>query len=89
MMSFTVQKTLTKCVYYPEVGIQSDVEEVTIDVTYTVTGIKSLYDVLGVAIYTVTTGDDATPGEGIFEFAWSGNADNVLAEAEEKLKQLV
>ncbi|HDU3920429.1 TPA: hypothetical protein RFM73_005203, partial [Klebsiella pneumoniae subsp. pneumoniae] len=54
-MSFTVSKKIRKCGYYPDLGIQEPAEDITVDVTYEVTGIKSVYGQLGIATYSMST----------------------------------
>ncbi|HDS7793400.1 TPA: hypothetical protein QH592_002935 [Raoultella ornithinolytica] len=86
-MSFTVSKTIRKCRYYPDLGIQEPAEDITVDVTYEVTGIKSLYGQLGIATYSMSTPGCSVAGERDFEFEWSGSG-NPIEEASDKLMKL-
>lgn len=87
-MSFTVSKTIRKCGYYPDLGIQEPAEEITVDVTYEVTGIKSLYGQLGIATYSMSTAGCSVAGERDFEFEWVGTG-NPLEAAEAALEQVL
>ncbi|VTN05524.1 Uncharacterised protein [Raoultella ornithinolytica] len=71
-MSFTVSKTIRKCRYYPDLGIQEPAEDITVDVTYEVTGIKSIYGQFGIATYSMSTAGCSVAGERDFEFEWGG-----------------
>lgn len=86
-MSFTISKAVRKCGYFPDLGIQEASEEITVDITYEVTGIKSLYAPLGVATYSMSTAGCAVEGERDFEFEWSGSG-NPIEEASDKLMKL-
>jgi len=85
-MSFTVSKKIRKCGYYPDLGIQEPAEDITVDVTYEVTGIKSVYGQLGIATYSMSTPECSVAGERDFEFEWSGSG-NPLEAAELALEQ--
>ncbi|HDT0538375.1 TPA: hypothetical protein ACRR1E_003108 [Klebsiella quasipneumoniae] len=85
-MSFTISKTVRKCGYYPDLGIQEPAEEITVDVTYEVTGIKSLYGQFGIATYSMSTLGCSVAGERDFEFEWVGSG-NPLEAAEAALEQ--
>ena len=87
-MSFTVSKTIRKCGYYPDLGIQEPAEDITVDVTYEVTGIKSLYGQFGIATYSMSTAGCTVAGERDFEFEWAGNG-NPLDAAEDALTKLI
>ncbi|HEC2585144.1 TPA: hypothetical protein R2K58_001694 [Raoultella ornithinolytica] len=87
-MSFTISKTVRKCGYYPDLGIQEPAEEITVDVTYEVTGIKSLYGQFGIATYSMSTAGCAVAGERDFEFEWVGSG-NPLEAAEVALEQVL
>ncbi|HHT7559327.1 hypothetical protein [Raoultella ornithinolytica] len=87
-MSITVSKTIRKCGYYPDLGIQEPAEDITVDVTYEVTGIKSLYGQLGIATYSMSTAGCFVAGERDFEFEWAGNG-NPLDAAEDALTKLI
>ncbi|WP_213672558.1 hypothetical protein [Raoultella ornithinolytica] len=84
-MGFTISKTVSKCGYYPSLGIQEPSTDVTVDITYEVSGINSLYGPLGIATYQVSTADSVVSGEIQFEFEWSGSGDP-LKEAEQWLE---
>lgn len=84
-MSFTISKTIRKCGYYPDLAIQEPAEDVEVDVTYEVIGIKSLYGQLGVAIYNMSTPGCAVAGERDFEFEWAGSG-NPIEAAEAALR---
>lgn len=84
-MSFTVSKTIRKCGYYPDLGIQEPAEEIAVDVTYEVTGIKSIYGQFGIATYSMSTPGCVVAGERDFEFEWQG-AGNPLEAAETALQ---
>ncbi|AWQ53197.1 MULTISPECIES: hypothetical protein [Klebsiella/Raoultella group] len=85
-MSFTVSKKIRKCGYYPDLGIQEPAEDITVDVTYEVTGIKSVYGQLGIATYSMSTPECSVAGERDFEFEWSGSG-NPLEAAELALEK--
>lgn len=85
-MSFTVSKKIRKCGYYPDLGIQEPAEDITVDVTYEVTGIKSVYGQLGIATYSMSTPECSVAGERDFEFEWSGSG-NPLEAAESTLEK--
>ncbi|WP_426729899.1 hypothetical protein [Klebsiella quasipneumoniae] len=85
-MSFTVSKKIRKCGYYPDLGIQEPAEDITVDVTYEVTGIKSVYGQLGIATYSISTPECSVAGERDFEFEWSGSG-NPLEAAELALEK--
>ena len=85
-MSFTVYKTIRKCRYYPDLGIQEPAEDITVDVTYEVTGIKSIYGQFGIATYSMSTAGCSVAGERDFEFEWAGSG-NPLEAAEAALEQ--
>lgn len=85
-MSFTVSKKIRKCGYYPDLGIQDPAEDITVDVTYEVTGIKSVYGQLGIATYSMSTPECSVAGERDFEFEWSGSG-NPLEAAELALEK--
>ncbi|HHZ9888204.1 TPA: hypothetical protein ACWOPJ_004519 [Klebsiella pneumoniae] len=85
-MSFTVSKKIRKCGYYPDLGIQEPAEDITVDVTYEVTGIKSVYGQLGIATYSMSTPECSVAGERDFEFEWSGTG-NPLEAAESTLEK--
>ncbi|HAT2179635.1 hypothetical protein ACNAUL_06745 [Raoultella ornithinolytica] len=85
-MSFTVSKTIRKCRYYPDLGIQEPAEDITVDVTYEVTGIKSIYGQFGIATYSMSTAGCSVAGERDFEFEWAGSG-NPLEAAEAALEQ--
>lgn len=85
-MSFTVSKKIRKCGYYPDLGIQEPAEDITVDVTYEVTGIKSIYGQLGIATYSMSTPECSVAGERDFEFEWSGSG-NPLEAAESTLEK--
>ncbi|GKL65408.1 hypothetical protein QIG23_00815 [Klebsiella pneumoniae] len=85
-MSFTVSKKIRKCGYYPDLGIQEPAEDITVDVTYEVTGIKSVYGQLGIATYSMSTPECSVAGERDFEFEWSGTG-NPLEAAELALEK--
>lgn len=85
-MSFTVSKKIRKCGYYPDLGIQEPAEDITFDVTYEVTGIKSVYGQLGIATYSMSTPECSVAGERDFEFEWSGSG-NPLEAAELALEK--
>ncbi|HAT3644107.1 hypothetical protein [Raoultella ornithinolytica] len=87
-MSFTVSKTIRKCRYYPDLGIQEPAEDITVDVTYEVTGIKSVYGQLGIATYSMSTPGCSVAGERDFEFEWTGSG-NPLEAAETALQSLL
>ena len=87
-MSFTVSKKIRKCGYYPDLGIQEPAEDITVDVTYEVTGIKSIYGQFGIATYSMSTPECSVAGERDFEFEWVGS-DNPLEAAETALKQML
>lgn len=87
-MSFTISKTVRKCGYFPDLGIQEAAEEITVDITYEVTGIKNLYAPLGVATYSMSTAGCTVAGERDFEFEWAGGG-NPLEAAEAALKQVL
>ncbi|HGS6151606.1 TPA: hypothetical protein ACMEM2_002138 [Klebsiella quasipneumoniae subsp. similipneumoniae] len=87
-MGFTISKTVRKCGYYPELGIQEPSTEVTVDITYEVSGINSLYGQLGIATYRVSTADSAVSGEIQLEFEWSGKGDPLI-QAELQLKDRI
>ncbi|HDG9773022.1 TPA: hypothetical protein PGG59_001330 [Raoultella planticola] len=84
-MSFTISKTVRKCAYYPDLGIQEASEEITVNVNYEVTGIKNLYAPLGIATYSMSTEGCSVAGERDFEFEWSGSG-NPLETAETALR---
>ncbi|HDS7794089.1 hypothetical protein [Raoultella ornithinolytica] len=84
-MSFTISKTVRKCGYYPDLGIQEPAEDITVDVTYEVTGIKSLYGQFGIATYSMSTPGCSVDGERDFEFEWAGSG-NPLEAAETALQ---
>ncbi|EPH0466686.1 hypothetical protein MMB85_005636, partial [Klebsiella quasipneumoniae] len=75
-----------KCGYYPDLGIQEPAEDITVDVTYEVTGIKSVYGQLGIATYSMSTPECSVAGERDFEFEWSGTG-NPLEAAELALEK--
>ncbi|HBU3107367.1 hypothetical protein [Klebsiella pneumoniae] len=85
-MSFTVSKKIRKCGYYTDLGIQEPAEDITVDVTYEVTGIKSVYGQLGIATYSMSTPECSVAGERDFEFEWSGSG-NPLEAAELALEK--
>lgn len=85
-MSFTISKTVRKCDYYPDLGIQEPAEDITVDVTYEVTGIKSLYGQFGIATYSMSTPGCSISGERDFEFEWVGSG-NPLEAAETVLEK--
>ncbi|AXS09399.1 TPA: hypothetical protein ACJ2PF_005230 [Klebsiella pneumoniae] len=85
-MSFTVSKKIRKCGYYPDLGIQEPAEDITVDVTYEVTGIKSIYGQFGIATYSMSTPECSVAGERDFEFEWSGSG-NPLEAAESTLEK--
>ncbi|HCE0316071.1 TPA: hypothetical protein NEO77_005297 [Klebsiella pneumoniae] len=85
-MSFTVSKKIRKCGYYPDLGIQEPAEDITVDVTYEVTGIKSIYGQFGIATYSMSTPECSVAGERDFEFEWSGSG-NPLEAAESALEK--
>ena len=85
-MSFTVSKKIRKCGYYPDLGIQEPAEDITVDVTYEVTGIKSIYGQFGIATYSMSTPECSVAGERDFEFEWSGSG-NPLEAAELALEK--
>ena len=85
-MSFTVSKKIRKCGYYPDLGIQEPAEDITVDVTYEVTGIKSVYGQLGIATYSMSTPECSVAGERDFEIEWSGSG-NPLEAAELALEK--
>ncbi|HDS7795947.1 TPA: hypothetical protein QH592_005543 [Raoultella ornithinolytica] len=85
-MIFTISKTVRKCIYYPDFGIQEAPEETTVDITYEVTGIKSLCAPLGVATYSMSAAGCVVEGVKDFEFEWSGIG-NPLEAAEAALEQ--
>ena len=85
-MSFTVSKKIRKCGYYPDLGIQEPAEDITVDVTYEVTGIKSIYGQFGIATYSMSTPECSVAGERDFEFEWSGTG-NPLEAAELALEK--
>ncbi|WP_426729627.1 hypothetical protein [Klebsiella quasipneumoniae] len=87
-MSFTISKKVRKCGYYPDLGVQDQSEEVTVDITYEVTGIKSMYAPLGVATYSISTAGCAVTGEMDFEFLWSGSG-NPIEVANIELMKLI
>ncbi|ELO0970651.1 hypothetical protein ACU4M6_004095 [Raoultella ornithinolytica] len=87
-MSFTVSKTIRKCGYYPDLGIQEPAEEIAVDVTYEVTGIKSIYGQFGIATYSMSTPGCSVAGERDFEFEWVGS-ENPLDAAEDALTKLI
>ncbi|HFP9330573.1 TPA: hypothetical protein ACT1UT_001890 [Raoultella planticola] len=87
-MSFTISKTVRKCGYYPDLGIQEPAEDITVDVTYEVTGIKSIYGQFGIATYSMSTAGCAVAGESDFEFEWAGSG-NPLDAAEDALTKLI
>ncbi|HCI6917661.1 hypothetical protein NL822_12570 [Klebsiella quasipneumoniae] len=84
-MSFTISKTVRKCGYYPDLGIQEPAEDITVDVTYEVTGIKSIYGQFGIATYSMSTPGCSVAGERDFEFEWTGSG-NLLESAETALQ---
>ncbi|EPY7327729.1 hypothetical protein ACXEI5_005106 [Klebsiella quasipneumoniae] len=84
-MSFTISKTVRKCGYYPDLGIQEPAEDITVDVTYEVTGIKSIYGQFGIATYSMSAPGCSVAGERDFEFEWSGSG-NPLESAETALQ---
>ncbi|HID1017602.1 TPA: hypothetical protein ACXDFV_005746 [Raoultella ornithinolytica] len=84
-MSFTISKKVRKCGYFPDLGIQETSEEITVDVTYEISGIKSLYGQLGIATYSMSTEGCSVAGERDFEFEWQG-AGNPLEAAETALQ---
>lgn len=86
-MSFSLQVTVTPVKQYNSLlgaAIMGTPE--TLNVVYTITGISSLMDNLGVASYTVTPEGSAMDGNGIIEFEYSGTG-NPLVEAETALKK--
>lgn len=87
-MSFTVSKKIRKCGYYPDLGIQEPAEGITVDVTYEVTGIKSIYGQFGIATYSMSTPGCSVAGERDFEFEWTGSG-NPLEAAETALQSLL
>ncbi|SLQ51777.1 hypothetical protein [Klebsiella quasipneumoniae] len=87
-MSFTVSKKIRKCGYYPDLGIQEPAEDITVDVTYEVTGIKSIYGQFGIATYSMSTPECSVAGERDFEFEWSGSG-NPLEAAETALQSQI
>ncbi|HCI6798101.1 TPA: hypothetical protein NPP88_002461 [Klebsiella quasipneumoniae subsp. quasipneumoniae] len=84
-MSFTISKTVRKCGYYPDLSIQEPAEDITVDVTYEVTGIKSIYGQFGIATYSMSTPGCSVAGERDFEFEWTGSG-NLLESAETALQ---
>ncbi|HAT2180384.1 TPA: hypothetical protein I8167_004534 [Raoultella ornithinolytica] len=84
-MSFTISKIVRKCAYYPDLGIQETSEEITVDVTYEISGIKSLYGQFGIATYSMSTPGCSVAGERDFEFEWAGSG-NPLEAAETALE---
>lgn len=64
---------------------QEPAEDITVDVTYEVTGIKSVYGQLGIATYSMSTPGCSVAVERDFEFGWAGNG-NPLEAAEAALK---
>lgn len=87
-MSFTISKTVRKCGYYPDLGVQEPAEDITVDVTYEVTGIKSIYGQFGIATYCMSTPGCSVEGERDFEFEWAGYG-NPLDAAEDALTKLI
>uniref|UniRef100_UPI0021A4EB95 hypothetical protein n=2 Tax=Klebsiella TaxID=570 RepID=UPI0021A4EB95 len=71
---------------YPDLGIQEPAEDITVDVTYEVTGIKSIYGQFGIATYSMSTPECSVAGERDFEFEWSGSG-NPLEAAESTLEK--
>lgn len=87
-MSFIVSKNVRKCGYFPELGIQEPSTEITVNLTYEITGMQSLYAPLGIAAYKVSTENCSEAGTGVFEFEWDG-VENPIDVAEEFLKKSV
>lgn len=87
-MSFIVSKNVRKCGYFPDLGIQEPSTEITIDLTYEITGMQSLCVPLGIATYRVSTEGCDVCGFGVFEFEWSGSG-NPIDVAEEALKNII
>lgn len=88
-MSFTIERALTKSIYYPEIGVQTEVTTATLPVTYTVIGIKSLYGTLGVAIYKAEVEGASIFEEFLLEFNWTGELNTAISEAEAALQESV
>ncbi|MFB5952791.1 hypothetical protein, partial [Klebsiella pasteurii] len=73
-------------VYHSLQGAAISGESEEISVTYEVTSILSLSDLIGVAEYTVTPEGAAMSGRGELPFVYSGTG-NPQQEAEEELRQ--
>ncbi|MFB5953035.1 hypothetical protein, partial [Klebsiella pasteurii] len=73
-------------VYHSLLGAAIAGESEEISVTYEVTSILSLSDLVGVAEYTVTPEGAAMSGRGEIPFVYSGKG-NPLEEAEEELRE--
>ncbi|WP_241183388.1 hypothetical protein, partial [Klebsiella michiganensis] len=83
----TIKKIVTPIkVYHSLLGAAIAGESEEISVTYEVTSILSLTDLVGVAEYTVTPAGAAMSGRGELPFVYSGTG-NPLEEAEEELRE--
>ena len=85
-MAFTISKTVPCVKSYPALlGAAVKGEEETLQVTYAVTSLVSLFGNQGVAEYSVTPEGFDHSGSGVLEFEYSGTG-NPFEEAEAALK---
>lgn len=84
-MSFTISQKVTKSTQYGSLGLITDTEQTSVDVTYTVVAISSMNGSIATAMFDVSIGGVTTSKRYGFSFSYDSTS-NPMDKAESALQ---